>query len=69
MRVIELIHKLEEMLSDHGDLEVFTEGCDCDGDIGLVSFTKENTYKNRASGKNIPKEITTPAFIYLERSR
>lgn len=36
MRISEVMKGLEQTRIEHGDLEVFTEGCDCDGDVGLI---------------------------------
>lgn len=36
----ELIKRLSELISEHGDLEVATEGCDCLGDSAGVQFDK-----------------------------
>lgn len=38
MTISELIKQLQDMLIVHGDYEVFTEGCDCYGDVARVSF-------------------------------
>lgn len=31
------------------DLEVFTEGCDCDGDVGKVSLENGTVYLQRST--------------------
>lgn len=38
MNVRDLARQLTYLVEDgEGDLEVFTEGCDCNGDVGAVS--------------------------------
>ena len=61
MTLQELKNKLEELLNNGAtpSLEVFTEGCDCDGDIGEVTireYTKD-VWKNGFREKNITKTI------------
>lgn len=48
MKITELIEALYEFALEHGDLEVFTEGCDCDGDIGSVALESNGPDKKWA---------------------
>lgn len=38
MKISELVEELEKKKAEHGDVEVRTEGCDCDGPAGGVAY-------------------------------
>lgn len=41
MKASELIKKLEALIAQHGDRDVWTQGCDCSGESGNVIPTEE----------------------------
>jgi hypothetical protein len=43
MKASELIHVLIDLAAEHGDLEVMTEGCDCNGDSRSVELRRWRT--------------------------
>lgn len=47
MKVSELIELLQSMPQDK---EVFTEGCDCEGDVGGVAIDEEDVLIYRTNG-------------------
>jgi len=49
MKSSELRAKLEALEREHGDMEVITEGCDCDGDSNDVVLYAGDFYITRAS--------------------
>jgi hypothetical protein len=62
MRVKELIAELQKF---DGDLEVITEGCDCDGDVGSVQLIPAEIGR---LGENKGKVLTSEK-VELKRSR
>lgn len=69
MTVRELYDALAELLPEHGDLPVVSEGCDCDGDVGeakiRLHFGKSVCYLTRfeveyLDGPNAQNEVVVP---------
>ncbi len=40
MKATKLVEALQDAIRKHGDLEVCTEGCDCEGDVDGVELTE-----------------------------
>ena len=57
MNVKELIRQLKKF---DGDLEILTQGCDCDGDVGKVEYLE---YNERLDGTGEQRK-----YVYLRRS-
>ena len=51
MTARELVAELLKVIDIAGpDLEVVTEGCDCNGDVASVSIYENNVYLERSGG-------------------
>lgn len=50
MKLKELIEKLIAAELRFGDVDVDTEGCDCDGDVGYVVADKDGVHLVRSDG-------------------
>lgn len=57
MKASALIEKLQALMAEHGDLEVVTQGCDCDGDSHCVTWEPPH--------KILPEQF--PATFYIRR--
>lgn len=61
MKASELIYALENAISEHGDLEVEIEGCDCTGLANGVSLDVDTLLITRG-GRNYYTD-TTPSYL------
>lgn len=67
MKLKELIQELKKLEEVHGDLDIVTEGCDCDGDVGEVTLIENRGVYNHMSGRT---ELGPCAhYVYLARTR